>query len=129
MAIILDHTIVPSNDRIAGAAFLGGLFDIEPETMGHFEALRINDQLTFDYETASRVDAQHYAFVVSDDEFDAIFERIVAQGVQYGSGPFSSTGTGGPPSTATWKLPVLPWVASWALSAASQSASARPLME
>lgn len=91
MAIILDHTIVPSNDRIAGAAFLGGLFDLEPQSKGHFEALRINEQLTFDYETASHVEAQHYAFLVSDDEFSAIFDRIVAQGVQFGSGPFSST--------------------------------------
>jgi catechol 2,3-dioxygenase-like lactoylglutathione lyase family enzyme len=91
MAIVLDHTIVPSNDRIAGAAFLGSLFDLEPESKGHFEALRINDQLTFDYETASRVDPQHYAFLVSDEEFDAIFDRILAQGIQYGSGPFSST--------------------------------------
>lgn len=91
MAIILDHTIVPSNDRIAGAAFLGGLLDLEPESKGHFEALRINDHLTFDYETASDVDAQHYAFLVSDAEFDAISDRIVAKGVRYGSGPFSSS--------------------------------------
>ena len=91
MAIILDHTIVPSNDRIAGAAFLGGLLDLKPESKGHFEALRINDQLTFDYETASNVGPQHYAFLVGDDEFDAIFDRIVANGVQFGSGPFSST--------------------------------------
>ena len=90
MAIILDHTIVPSNDKVGGAAFLGDLFALEPESKGHFEALRINDHLTFDYETVSRVDSQHYAFLVSDDDFDAIFGRIVAQGVQYGSGPINS---------------------------------------
>jgi hypothetical protein len=91
MAITLDHTIVPSNDKVAGAAFLGGLFDIEPQPKGHFEALRINDQLTFDYENASPVDSQHYAFLVSSEEFDAIFDRIVTHGVTYGSGPFTST--------------------------------------
>lgn len=91
MTIILDHTIVPSNDKVAGAAFLGDMFDLQPESKGHFEALRINDHLTFDYETSSRVESEHYAFLVSDDEFDAIFARIVAAGVQYGSGPSSSS--------------------------------------
>lgn len=90
MAITLDHTIVPSNDRVGGAAFLGRLFDLEPESKGHFEALRINDDLTFDYEDSHDVSSQHYAFVVSDDEFDAIFARIVDDGIAYGSGPFSS---------------------------------------
>lgn len=91
MAITLDHTIVPSNDQVAGAAFLGDLFDLVPESNGHFEALRINDGLTFDYSTASSVDSQHYAFLVSDDEFDAIFARIVDRGVDYGSSPFAPT--------------------------------------
>ena len=31
----------------------------------------------------------HYAFRVSDEEFDAIFERVKAEGVAYGSGPFT----------------------------------------
>ncbi len=91
MAIVLDHTIVPSNDRAAGAAFLADLFDLEPTSNGHFEMLRINEQLTFDYVTADDVVSQHYAFLVGDDEFDAIFERIVEHGVTYGSGPSSST--------------------------------------
>ena len=31
----------------------------------------------------------HYAFHVSDAEFDAIFGRIKESGIPYGSGPFS----------------------------------------
>ena len=68
----LGHTIVPSNDKISGAAFLGDLFYLEPESKGHFGALCINEHSTFDYETGARVDSQHYAFVVSDEAFDAI---------------------------------------------------------
>ncbi len=91
MTIVLDHTIVPSNDNAAGAAFLANMFGLVPESKGHFEALRINDTLTFDYLTTSDVESQHYAFLVTDDEFDAIFERIVDAGVEYGSGPYHST--------------------------------------
>lgn len=90
MTITLDHTIVPSNDRVTSAAFLADLFDLESESKGPFEALRINDSLTFDYVDADHVDPQHYAFLVGDPEFDAIFTRIVAAGIQYGSGPRSS---------------------------------------
>lgn len=90
MPITLDHTIVPSKDRIGGAAFLGRILGLEPESKGHFEALRINDDLTFDYEDADEVSSLHYAFVVGDDDFDAIFERIVADAVSFGSGPFSA---------------------------------------
>lgn len=91
MAIVLDHTIVPSEDRAAGAAFLAELFDLEPTSNGHFEVLQINDQLTFDYVTTDNVVSQHYAFLVDDDEFDAIFERIVERNIRYGSAPFNST--------------------------------------
>jgi len=90
MTITLDHTIVPSNDKVGGAAFLGEMLDLKPESKGHFEALQINDALTFDYENVDRVDSQHYAFLVDDGDFDEIFDRIKAAGVTYGSGPGSS---------------------------------------
>jgi hypothetical protein len=87
MTITLDHTIVPSNDRVAGAAFLADLFDLTPRSNGPFEAVQINDWLTFDYRTVPNVDSQHYAFLVSDDEFDAIYRRILEAEIEHGSGP------------------------------------------
>lgn len=94
MTITLDHTIVPSNDKTAGAAFLARMFDLKPESKGHFEAVRINEALTFDFADGTDVSWQHYAFLVSEDDFDAIFARIEADGVTYGSGPPSGTDDG-----------------------------------
>lgn len=90
MTITLDHTIVPSNDKMAGATFLADMLGLESPDDGHFAALRINDHLTFDYVTTTNVESHHYAFLVSDEEFDAIYQRILDQGVEYGSAPFDS---------------------------------------
>jgi hypothetical protein len=43
--------------------------------------------LLFDEDTW--FDSHHYAFHVSEDEFDAIFERIKKAGLSYGSAPWS----------------------------------------
>ena len=90
MTITLDHTIVPSHDKEAAARFLSRMFDLPyEETGGYFAAVRVNQDLTLDFASADNVDSLHYAFVVSEDEFDAILGRIQAEGVTYGSGPSS----------------------------------------
>ncbi len=50
----------------------------------------MNDELTLDFASAANVDELHYAFLVSEDEFDAIHGRIQAEEVSYGSGPSSA---------------------------------------
>lgn len=98
MTIRLDHTIVASKDKQAAAAFFARIFGLEVDPVqGPFVPVRINDSLTFDFADDERhggSDApasQHYAFHVSDDEFDGIFERVRREGIAYGSGPFSHT--------------------------------------
>jgi hypothetical protein len=86
--ITLDHVIVPSTDHVAGAAFFGRIFDLEPAHEGHFEAVRVNDALTLDFETQADVSSEHYAFLVTENEFDEIFARIASSGASFGSGPF-----------------------------------------
>ena len=94
MTITLDHTIVPSNDNEQAAAFLARIFDLKPLTKGHFAAVKVNDSLTLDFLTQDEVSWQHYAFLVSEDEFDQIFARIQAEELTYGSGPPNSTDDG-----------------------------------
>ena len=90
MAITLDHTIVPSRDKTASAAFFARIFGLEPEApMGHFAPVRVNDTLTLDFDNREQFESHHYAFHVSDQEFDAIFERVKAGGIPYGSQPFA----------------------------------------
>ncbi len=91
VTIELDHTIVPSRDKEAAAQFFSRIFGLNyngPES--HFAPVRVNEILTFDFDEASDFEPHHYAFKVSEAEFDAIFGRIKADGVTYGSGPSSS---------------------------------------
>jgi catechol 2,3-dioxygenase-like lactoylglutathione lyase family enzyme len=92
MAITLNHTIVPARDKIAAAEFFARIFGLEFKgTQGHFAPVRINDSLTLDFDNANGFESHHYAFLVNDEEFDAIFGRIKDAGISYGSEPFSRT--------------------------------------
>jgi hypothetical protein len=91
MAITLDHTIVPSHDKEGAARFFAQIFDLPyAGAGGHFAPVRVNNELTLDFASANNVDELHYAFLVSEDEFDAIFARIQAEKVSFGSGPSSA---------------------------------------
>ena len=90
MSIVLDHTIVPAKDKVASAEFFAEIFGLKVK-LGHFAQVQINESLTFDFTDEPEPWRQHYAFHVSDAEFDAIFGRIKARGIAYGSGPDSPT--------------------------------------
>ena len=84
----LDHTIVPSRDKEAAARFFARIMGLAYSgPAGHFAPVVVNDALTMDFDDASDFRGHHYAFKVSDEEFDGIFARIQADGVVYGSGP------------------------------------------
>ncbi len=89
MTIELNHTIVPAHDNEASARFYRDLFGFEYDgPLGHFAPVRIPGQgLTLDFDTHERFNAQHYAFKVSEAEFDLIFDKIRDMGLVYGSGP------------------------------------------
>ena len=90
MAIELNHTIVPSFDKEASARFFARVFGLSyAEPTGHFAPVQVNDALTLDFDDAASFDSHHLAFKVTEDEFDAIFSRIKAEDIPYGSGPRS----------------------------------------
>src|SRR5262245_3305822 len=90
--ITLNHTIVPSHDKTQSAAFLARIMGLHaPGAAGHFVQVRINTDLALDYDNREQFDRHHYAFHVSDREFDEIFGRITAEGVRYGSQPNAPT--------------------------------------
>ena len=91
MAIELNHTIVPAHDRVASAKFFARIFGLpfEENAVHHFAPVQVNDALTLDFADSSNVAIQHYAFKVSETEFDAIFGRVQEEGLVYGSGPYS----------------------------------------
>ncbi|HKD66058.1 MAG TPA: VOC family protein [Candidatus Binataceae bacterium] len=92
MSITLNHTIVPARDKVASAKFFADLFGLHYDgPMGPFAPVRVNEAFTMDFDDRrEQFDVHHYAFHVSDEEFDAIFGRIKAAGLSYGSAPWTS---------------------------------------
>jgi catechol 2,3-dioxygenase-like lactoylglutathione lyase family enzyme len=88
VGIELNHTIVRVHDRHAGAQFLAELLGLPVGAeFGPFVPIELANGVSLDYLTTADVQPQHYAFLVSDDEFDAAFARIEARGVRYYAEP------------------------------------------
>ena len=91
MTILLNHTIVPARDKLAAARFFAEIFGLPPPapTGGHFAPVRVNESLTLLFDQDDGFESHHYAFHVSEPEFDAIFGRIKQAGLAFGSAPWS----------------------------------------
>ena len=89
MTITLNHTIVSTRDKDAAARFFAKIFGLPFQgSGGNFAPVRVNDTLTLDFADTKRpIAGQHYAFHVSDAEFDAILQRVKDAGLAFGSGP------------------------------------------
>lgn len=89
MAVELNHTIVAARDREESAEFLAHILGLEVgEPVGPFVPVATANGVTLDYATADgEVTAQHYAFLISEEEFDASFGRIRAAGIDYWADP------------------------------------------
>ncbi|WP_310728684.1 VOC family protein [Streptomyces sp. N2A] len=88
----LDHTIVHSTDRFASARFLADLLDApEPKAFGPFAALKLDNGVTLDYAEHAAGGKEfvptHYAFLVTEDEFDKILARITDRNLPYWADP------------------------------------------
>ena len=89
MVVRLNHTIVAAHDKQASALFLTEILGISPPSrLGHFVGVRVGET-TLDYADAGgEITSQHYAFLVSETEFDEIFRRIRERGITYWADPF-----------------------------------------
>jgi catechol 2,3-dioxygenase-like lactoylglutathione lyase family enzyme len=89
MAVQLNHTIVLVRDKSASAAFLADILGLEPPTpYGPFMNVEIDNGVSLDFlDTPDEAPWQHYAFLVSEEEFDEIFGRIRDRGLRYWADP------------------------------------------
>ena len=88
--IELNHTIVPAHDKVASAKFLAKILGLKyAGGWGHFAPVKINDSLTLDFDNRKDFRSLHFAFKVTEDDFDSMFGRIKELGIPYGSGPGS----------------------------------------
>lgn len=89
MTITLNHTIVAVSDKHAGADFFARLVGLTADApTGPFVPVRVNDDLTLDFDARHAVTPNHYGFLVDDATFDGIVERARGVGIDFGSGPF-----------------------------------------
>jgi len=89
MTITLNHTIVPARDKAAAAKFFARIFGLKRGRTDYFAPVRINKSLTLLFDDDSKFESHHYAFHVSNREFDAIFSRIKKAKIAFGSAPWS----------------------------------------
>lgn len=88
MTIRIDHTIVPARDRNVSAQFLSEILGLSaPTAMDPFTMVRIGDTTLDFLDTETEIHSQHYAFLVTEAEFDAIFRRIQARDLPYWADP------------------------------------------
>lgn len=89
MPVQLNHTIVYATDKRRSAAFLADLLDLpQPTPYGPFMAVQLANGVSLDFaDHRDPVRPQHYAFLVTEPEFDAIFARIRDRGLPYWADP------------------------------------------
>ena len=91
MPIAFNHTIVAARDKRESAEFLSELFGLPaPTPFGHFLTVTLEHGASLDYADVSEgeeIRPQHYAFLVSEDDFDAIYGKIQSRGLQHWADP------------------------------------------
>ncbi|MEU5690752.1 VOC family protein [Actinosynnema sp. NPDC020468] len=90
MVVKLNHTIVAARDARVTADFLSEVLGFAPaEPFGPFLSIHTDNEVTLDVlTTTDDIAPQHYAFLVSEEEFDVIFARVRATGGRYWADPF-----------------------------------------
>jgi catechol 2,3-dioxygenase-like lactoylglutathione lyase family enzyme len=91
MTVQLNHTIVHVRDKQAGARFLCDILGLpDPVPYGPFLVVETGNGVSLDYADGIQTEftPQHYAFLVSDDDFDAIKVRLEERNVPYWADPF-----------------------------------------
>lgn len=89
MSIQFNHLLIFAHDKHESATFLTQLFGLaDPTPAGYFLAVDMANGVTLHYgEPGVDFLSQHYAFLVSDAEFDVIYGRIVTQGITHWADP------------------------------------------
>ena len=89
MPVELNHTIVHCRDKQASSSLLAEILGLPaPTTFGPFRVVEVANGVSLDFlETEEEVHWQHYAFLVSESEFDEIFGRLLAREQPYWANP------------------------------------------
>lgn len=89
MPVELNHTIVWCHDKMASSAFMAKILGLAPPTaFYHFMVVNLDNTVSLDFmEKTGPIARQHYAFLINESDFDAVFSRIKAEGADYWADP------------------------------------------
>ena len=89
MGIQLNHTIAWCSDQKKSAEFLTHVLGLPaPKRFAHFLVVDLENGVSIDYfETTEHIALQHFAFLVTESEFDEIVGRIRALGLETWADP------------------------------------------
>ncbi|MFB7666313.1 VOC family protein [Kitasatospora sp. NPDC056138] len=89
-AVQLNHTNVYASDRQLSAEFIASVLGLKVGVpFGPFLPVDLGNEVTLDYyeKRDEPVQPQHYAFLVSEEQFDGMIARLEAVGVTYYADP------------------------------------------
>lgn len=89
MAVLFNHAIVFAQDKHRSASFLASLFGLpDPVARGLFVSVELGQGGSVQFAEADfQIRAQHYAFLVTEEEFDGIYQRILNAGLEHWADP------------------------------------------
>lgn len=89
MSVELNHTIIQSKDAEMSAKFLADILGLPaPVPFGPFIVVKTSNGVSLDFRTTSdEIKSRHFAFLVSELEFDEIFNRITNKKLNYWADP------------------------------------------
>jgi catechol 2,3-dioxygenase-like lactoylglutathione lyase family enzyme len=89
MGVELNHTIVWCRDKRKSTRFLMDILAIpDPIEFGQMLVVQLDNGVSLDFfERDGEISMQHYAFLISEDEFDRVFARIRDRGLTYWADP------------------------------------------
>ncbi|RJO74759.1 VOC family protein [Nocardia panacis] len=97
MSVQFNHTIVGCHDKRATAEFWGDILDLPVGAeFGPFIPIKVANGATFDFaqvpaasseDQVTEIAPQHYAFLISEAEFDAAYAKIQRYGLPHWADP------------------------------------------
>ena len=92
MVAQLNHTIVAARDKRESATFLSEILGLPaPTPFGHFMVVPTGNDVSMDYaDSDGEIQSQHYAFLITEADFDEVLARVQQRGITYWPHPWKS---------------------------------------
>jgi catechol 2,3-dioxygenase-like lactoylglutathione lyase family enzyme len=89
MGAQLNHTIVWCKNQQRSAQFLAEMLGRPaPTKFAHFDVVALDNGVSMDFaDWGGEIRPQHYAFLISEEDFDAVFARIRERKLEYWADP------------------------------------------